>query len=106
MKPPVKRQFRMEGNAEFLAVKHAHDFVPEVNDWRAFHRGLVKAWGSDEHAWKTLLQRRCCLGSDFQGLMGKSVAPCGVGFLIGCLWNIKTDAVSYTHLTLPTICSV
>ena len=55
MKPSVKRQFRMEGHTEFFAVEHAHDFLPEVNDRRAFHRGLVKAWGSDEHARKTLL---------------------------------------------------
>ena len=38
--------------------------------------------------------------------MGKSVAPCGVGFLIGRLWNIKTDVdhgLEGFSLTAPRI---
>eukprot|EP00969_Alexandrium_andersonii_P126289 5582587-Alexandrium_andersonii.AAC.1 len=33
--------------------------------------------------------------------------PCTGGFASCCAWNpMRISAVSYTHLTLPTICSV
>ena len=108
MKTTVKRQFGMERHAEFLAVKHTHDLLAKMNHGGAAHRFLVKAWRSNEHTWKSLAKSRCRLRSHFQGLVGKAVAPCGLGFLIGGFGDIKTDidhGLERFSLTTPCISS-
>ena len=52
---------------------------------------------------------KCRMNYRIQGIYGKEEAPCKIyGFVRksdGCE-GIYLGAVSYTHLTLPTICSV
>ncbi len=81
----------MEGHTEFFAVEHTHNLLPEVNDRGAAHRGLVKAWGTDEHPRETFLQCGSRLRGYFQGKMSKPVAANGFRLLIGRLGNVKTD---------------
>ena len=52
------------------------------------------------------LQKRTRLAGDsLLGLLAHSTLAIGL-VLIGFLSSIRFDTVSYTHLTLPTICSV
>ena len=92
MKPSVEGQFWMEGNAEFLAVKHAHDFFPRWTTGVQSQRHLGQSGGrmntpgkpssSADAAWEAT-----------SGLMGKSVCACG-SVSDSRLWNIKTHVTT------------
>ena len=108
MKPAVECEFRMECYAQFLAVEHTHHLLTEVDDRRAFHRGLVKPWCPDEHAWKALAQSRSSLRRYFERLMRESVASCWLGVLIGSLGDIQAhikDGFERFSLSTPSVAS-
>ena len=62
----------------------------------------------DDHAGRSALDARFALGHDTDQYINMAVAPLWVGFGTDEAHQIveTPPAVSYTHLTLPTICSV
>ena len=106
MKSTVKREFGVEGYAQFLAVEHAHHLFTEVDHWRAVEGFLVKARRPNKDAGKALTQCGCCLRGDLQRLVRKAVSPCRFGLLVVGFWHLKihlNDGFEGFSLTPPSV---
>ena len=91
MKAPVHGQFRMKGDAEFVAVQHAHDLITKPCHRGAGHGFLLKAWCTNENTWKPIVEQASTGGSHFQRLMVEAISPnrCDL-FEVRC-WGVKLN---------------
>ena len=90
----IQRQFRMKRDAEFVAVKHTHNFVAQACDRRTGHGPLFKPRCTDEDTREPLFKGVGTRRSDFQGLMRKAILATGEA----CL-NTEVGASSSTSTT-------
>ena len=92
----------MKGDAEFVAVQHAHDFIAKSCHCGAVYGTLLESRGTDEHTWKPVVEQVSTGGSHFQRLMREAVSPhrCCLFEVRG--WGVKFNLDhGFERLALP-----
>ena len=95
---------RLKGNTNALVTAFASGAVAAGNEVEVFDAATANLNGC--HADKSCEQRGCCGQKDDGVRMNELMREADVLVLASPVYWSGFTSVSYTHLTLPTICSV